>query len=135
MHRAAAVALTGSALALMLSGCAFTFPPGACSAVGWNNGVTVDAAAHGRDVFVQVCSDAGCSPEPGVEPTPETDASIPVRGDGGVFFFGFDAPDEITVRVYDGDVLLAETRESIEWTHSTDECGGPSTAPDVVLEA
>ncbi|MFS0913133.1 hypothetical protein AB3M89_15230 [Microbacterium sp. 179-I 3D2 NHS] len=119
---------------LLLAGC--TFPPGACTAIGWTNGVTIDATAYDGDVFLQVCSDAGCSLGPGAEPTPASDASVPAQGDAGSFSFGFDAPDEITVRVYDGGgVLLAESRETIDWTHSTDPCGGPSTAPPVVLEA
>ena len=47
---------------------------------------------------------------------------------------GFAAPDDITVRVYDDSgILIAETQETIAWTHSSDPCGGPSTAPPVVV--
>lgn len=132
MRRVGVVGMLGAAAAL-LTGC--TFPPEACTAIGWSNAVTIDSSAYGSDVFVQVCTDAGCSAAPGVEPTPSTDASIPERGDAGMFGFGFDAPDDITVRVYDADgILLAQSEETIDWTHSTDPCGGPSTAPPVVLD-
>ncbi|MEV4738191.1 MULTISPECIES: hypothetical protein [unclassified Microbacterium] len=132
MKRVSAVGLLVVVVAL-LAGC--SFPPGACTAIGWSNAVTIDASAYGSDVFLQVCTGAGCSPDPGVEPTPSTDLSVPERGDAWAFGFGFDAPEEITVRVYDdGGILLSETEETIDWTHSTDPCGGPSTAPPVVLE-
>ncbi|KNY06415.1 hypothetical protein [Microbacterium sp. GCS4] len=132
MKRVSAVgALVG--VVAVLSGSAF--PPGACTTIGWSNAVEIDPSAYGSDVFLQVCTDAGCSTGPGVEPTPSTDLSVPERGDAGAFGFGFDAPDHIIVRVYDdGGILLSETEEPIDWTHSTDPCGGPSTAPPVVLE-
>ncbi|PCE15875.1 hypothetical protein AUC47_10130 [Microbacterium sp. SZ1] len=129
--RRAASTVAALVLAALLTGCAT-----ACPAIGWTNSVTIDAASYGPGVALQVCSDHGCSPAPGIVPTPETDASVPQAGDDGTFFFGFDAPDEITVRVYDDTgVLLAESRETIDWTHSTEPCGGPSTAPPVVLKA
>ncbi|MBP2379317.1 hypothetical protein JOF42_002812 [Microbacterium phyllosphaerae] len=38
------------------------------------------------------------------------------------------------MRVYDDSgILIAETQETIAWTHSSDPCGGPSTAPPVVV--
>ncbi|MFJ4225479.1 hypothetical protein [Microbacterium sp. NPDC089695] len=133
MRRMGAIGILVAAVVLF-SGCAF--PPGACTAIGWSNGVEVDSSAYGEGVLLQVCSDAGCSPGPEVEPTPETDASVPAPGDDGTFSFGFDAPETITVRVYDSSAtLLSESVETIDWTHSTDPCGGPSTAPPVVLEA
>lgn len=119
-------------MAALLAGCAF--PPGACTAIGWSNGITIDSSAYDGDVFLQVCTDAGCSAAPGAEPTPSSDASVPQQGEPGSFGFGFDAPEEITVRVYDvAGFLLSETEETIEWTHSTDPCGGPSTSRPVVL--
>ncbi|MGN7947709.1 hypothetical protein ACTJKH_03080 [Microbacterium sp. 22215] len=128
MHRAS-VAAVGLVVALLLPGCATT-----CSAIGWSNGVEIDASAYGSEVFLQVCSEAGCSADPGVTPTPETDLSVPAQGDAGTFQFGFAAPDDITVRVYDDSgILIAETQETIAWTHSSDPCGGPSTAPPVVV--
>ena len=127
--RRAAVAVIGLVVALLLPGCAT-----ACPAIGWSNGVEIDASAYGPEVFLQVCSDAGCSADPGATPTPETDPSVPAQGDAGTFHFGFAAPDDITVRVYDGSgILIAETQEAIAWTHSSDPCGGPSTAPPIVL--
>lgn len=127
--RRAAVAVIGLVLALLLPGCAT-----ACPAIGWSNGVEIDASALGPDVLLQICSDAGCSAEPGATPTPQTDFSTPAQGDAGIFHFGFAAPDVITVRVYDDSgILVAETRESIDWTHSSDACGGPSTAPPIIL--
>ncbi|MFB4354453.1 hypothetical protein RAC69_14965 [Microbacterium sp. LS_15] len=132
MRRVGAVGMLVAAVTL-LAGCAF--PPGACTAIGWSNVVTIDSSAYGSDVFLQVCVDAGCSTAPGVETTPSTDLSVPERGDAGAFGFGFSAPDDITVRVFDADgILLAESEETIDWTHSTDPCGGPSTAAPVVLE-
>lgn len=129
--RRAALAVITIAAATLLTGCAT-----ACPAIGWNNGLTIDASAYGGDVFLQVCVDgAGCSTAPGAEPTPSTDLSVPEQGEPGQFGFGFSAPDAITVRVFDASgVLIAESEESVEWTHSTDVCGGPSTAPPVVLE-
>lgn len=130
MRRAAGLVLA-MASGVLLTGCAT-----ACPAIGWTNGVAIDASVHAPDVFLQVCSEHGCSPAPGVAPTPEIDPSTPTGGDDGRFFFGFDAPEEITVRVFDaGGILLAESEETIDWTHSTDRCGGPSTAPPIVLEA
>ena len=127
--RRAAVAVIGLVVAVLLPGCAT-----ACPAIGWSNGVEIDASAYGSDVFLQVCSDAGCSAGPGVTPTLETDLSVPVQGDAGTFHFGFAAPDDITVRVYDDSgILIAETQEPIDWRHSSDPCGGPSTALPVVL--
>ncbi|WP_091225736.1 hypothetical protein [Microbacterium sp. 3J1] len=128
MHRAA-VAAIGLVVALLLPGCAT-----ACPAIGWSNGVEIDASAYGSDVFLQVCSDAGCSAAPGVVPTPESEPSVPALGEAGTVHFGFAAPDEITVRVYDiSGILLSESEEPIAWTHSTEPCGGPSTAPPLVL--
>lgn len=129
MSRAAA-AIVAPVIGLLLAGCATV-----CPAIGWSNGVTIDSSAFGGDVFLQVCSDAGCSSGPGAQPTPETDSSVPAQGEAGAFHFGFAAPDRITVRVYDSaGALLAESDEQIDWTHSTDPCGGPSTAPPIVLE-
>lgn len=129
MHRAAVVVI-GLVLALLLPGCATT-----CTAIGWSNGVEIDASAYGPELFLQICSDAGCSAEPGATPTPQSDLSVPAQGEAGIFHFGFAAPDDITVRVYDGSgILVAETQESIEWTHSSAPCGGPSTAPPLVLQ-
>ncbi len=130
--RRAALAVIGIVGATLLTGCAT-----ACPAIGWSNGLTIDASAYGDDVFLQVCVDgAGCSAAPGVEPTPSTDPSIPEQGEPGEFGFGFSAPDVITVRLFDATgVLIGESDESVEWTHSTDVCGGPSTAPPVVLES
>ncbi len=128
--RRAAAAIIGPVIGLLLAGCATV-----CPAIGWSNGITIDSSAFGEGVFLQVCSDAGCSAGPGAQPTPESDSSIPVQGDAGAFFFGFAAPDRITVRVYDSaGALLAESDEPIDWTHSTDPCGGPSTAPPIVLK-
>lgn len=130
--RRAALAVITIAAATLLPGCAT-----ACPAIGWSNGLTIDASAYGDEVFLQVCVEGtGCSVAPGVEPTPSTDLSVPEQGEPGQFGFGFSAPDSITVRVFDASgVLIAESEESVEWTHSADVCGGPSTAPPVVLES
>ncbi|WP_157560162.1 hypothetical protein [Microbacterium sp. H83] len=127
--RRAAIAVAGLVCALLLPGCA-----SACPAIGWNNALTIDSSAYGPDVFVQVCSDAGCSAAPGAAPTPQTDFSVPAQGDAGTFSFGFAAPEQITVRVHDSaGILLSESEETVDWTHSPGPCGGPSTAAPLVL--
>ncbi|WP_309102531.1 hypothetical protein [Microbacterium sp.] len=129
--RKAAIAVMGFVLLLTLPACA----ENACPAIGWNNVVTVDAAAYGDDVFIQLCTDAGCSAAPGEEPTPSSDPATPVRADDTTFGFGMAAPDEALVRVYAADgSLVAESEHTISWTHSTDRCGGPSTAEPIVLQ-
>ena len=45
------------------------------------------------------------------------------------------APEEVLIRVYAaGGALLVEEEHEIEWTHSTDPCGGPSIAAPIVVE-
>ena len=130
--RRAAASLVGPVLALLLAGC--SFPPGACPAVAWNNSIAVDSSAYPGEVFIQICTDSGCSAAPGVSPTPATDFSLRT-GDGGAFHLGMTSPDRILVRVYDASgSMLSESEEPITWTRSTDPCGGPSTAPPIVLE-
>lgn len=125
-------AVPALALTLFTPGC--QLPPGACPAIAWINSISVDTSAYPGDVFVQVCTDAGCSDAPGASPTPSPDFSAP-RGDGKTFELGMSTPDVVTARVYDASgTLLAETEELIDWTRSTDPCGGPATAPPVALD-
>ena len=104
-----------------------------CPAIGWDNAIQVDASDFGDDVFVQLCTDAGCSPAPGVTRTVDEDLAVP-RGGNGVFQIGFAAPEVVTIRVYDAaGALLHDAEHNVDWTHTEGRCGGPSTAEPVVL--
>lgn len=128
--RKAAIVVMGFVLLFALPACA----ENACPAIAWNNTVTVDATAYGGDVFIQLCTDAGCSAAPGEEATPSSDPAMPVRQDETTFGFMMAVPDEAVVRVYAPDgSLIAESEHTISWTHSTDRCGGPSTAEPIVV--
>lgn len=133
MSRAAA-SIVGLVLALLLCGC--SFPPGVCPAIGWVSGVAIDSSAFGDEILVQVCVAGECSPAPGEDPATST-ASVGVsQSDAGwsaSFLSGL--PDSVTIRVYElTGALISEREYDIGWTHSTEPCGGPSTAPPIVLE-
>ena len=128
MRRAATAFLT-AALAVSLAGCAT-----ACPAIGYISILTVDASAYGDDVFVQLCVSTGCSVGPDGQETPSTDPTVPSVGEDGEFLF-MAVPEAVTARVFAADgILLAENEHEIDWTHSTEQCGGPSTARPLVLE-
>jgi len=112
------------------TGCAQT----ACPAIGWINTVEVDASAFGADVFVQFCVDAGCSAGPGEESTTSSVMGAPVQNEDGVFSLSMTTPQEAMIRVYDATgTRLQESAHDITWTHSTEPCGGPSTAAPIIL--
>lgn len=120
------------ALALLgATGCAGVV----CPAIGWSNGIEVDASAYGDDAFVQLCVDVGCSAGPAEQPTPSSEIGVPFREDDGVFTLSMTTPDEVTVRVYDASgVVLHESDHRLDWTYSADVCGGPSSVGPIVLE-
>ena len=127
------------ALGLVLTGAAATacapapFADDACPAIGWINEIEVDAARYGDGRFVQLCTDAGCSPAPGVVRTTETDLAVP-HSDGDGFQVGMTAPEKVIIRVYDAPgTLVHDAEHDIRWTHTEGRCGGPSTAERVVL--
>ncbi|MFD5216021.1 hypothetical protein [Microbacterium sp. NPDC058345] len=126
------LAVVGLALAGLLAA-ACSPDTQVCPAIGWNNHIEVDATAFGQDAFVQLCTEAGCSPQPGAHRTLPTDLSVP-SPDAGAFSVGMTAPESVTIRVYDATgALLHESERSVDWTHSPGPCGGPSTATPVVL--
>lgn len=129
MRRAAAVTLT-VLLGLALAGCAT-----ACPAIGYISVLTVDAGAYGDEAFVQLCVPGGCSAGADGTETSSSDATVPFRGqEDGEFLFTA-VSDEIIVRVFAPDgSLLTEQEHDIPWTHSEEQCGGPSTTPPLVLE-
>lgn len=120
---------------LSMSGC--VFPPGACTAIGWINTLTVDTAAVPGTAELQFCIDDECSPR--AEETPAPNEPLPVIGasrDGDEWTLALDmnAPESILIRVFGADgALLLESDEPIAWTHSGDRCGGPSSADPLVL--
>ncbi|MDQ0642111.1 hypothetical protein [Microbacterium murale] len=131
MRRMLAIGMLGLVLALGTTGCSSDL---VCPAIGWNNTVQVDASAFGDAVLVQLCVDAGCSAGPGEEPAPSSDMGMPVHAEDGVFNLSMTAPEEATIRVYDAaGTLLQESGHEIEWTHSTEACGGPGVAAPITV--
>jgi hypothetical protein len=129
MRRAAIVTLT-AALMVSLAGCAT-----ACPAIGYISVLTVDARAYGEDILVQLCVPGGCSHGPDGQETPSSDPTVPFAGEEPGEFLFMAIPDAVTAHVFAPDgTLLAEQEHDIAWTHSTAECGGPSTTPPLVLE-
>ncbi|WP_243232615.1 hypothetical protein [Microbacterium sp. CIAB417] len=130
MRRAMAVGMLGLGMLAAATGCA----PQACPAIGWISVVEVDATAVGDAVFVQLCVNATCSPAPD---SSEADApAITVTTDEHTWSFGFidlSTPENVTVRVYRAGALTDETEHAVDWTHSTEACGGPSIADPIVL--
>jgi hypothetical protein len=127
----AVVALLGGAVTGS-SGCAV-----ACPAIGWFNGATLDTSAVPDAVAVQFCVEGECSPALGTEPTSSTNLFVVTPQDDGTWVLGLDmsAPDVIDIRLFDAqNALIHESEESISWTHSTEPCGGPSTADPIVVE-
>ncbi|WP_435745945.1 hypothetical protein [Microbacterium sp. PMB16] len=128
MRRTAMATLT-ALLGLSLAGCAT-----ACPAIGYISVLTVDASAYGDDVFVQLCVPGGCSAGPDGQETPSSDPTVPNVGEEPDEFLFMSVPDEVTARVFAPDgTLLVEDDHDISWTHSTEQCGGPSTAPPLIL--
>lgn len=129
MRRAAIVTLT-ALLALSLAGCAT-----ACPAIGYISVLTVDASAYGDGVVVQLCVPGGCSTGPDGQETPSTDPTVPFVGEEAGDFLFMSVSDEVTARVFAPDgTLLDKLQHDVTWTHSTAQCGGPSTAPPLILE-
>jgi hypothetical protein len=131
----AVVALLGGAV-VGSPGCAL-----ACPAIGWFNGAGLDASAVPGVAAVQFCVEGECSPMPGagrgVEPTSSTNLFMVTAQDDGTWALGFDmsTPETVEVRLFDArNTLIHESEESISWGHSTEPCGGPSTADTIVLE-
>ncbi len=124
--------MLAAVLLVSLTACAQVFPRN-CPAIGWTNTVEVDASAYGNDAFVQLCVLSRCSVAPGEREMPSDDASVPFRGEGDTFQLGMTAPEEVLIRVYSvHGTLVAEKEHEIDWTHSTDPCGGPSIASILV---
>ncbi|WP_341945091.1 hypothetical protein [Microbacterium sp. LWH11-1.2] len=131
MRRAATTILTAALLLPALTGCAMN----ACPAIGYVSVLTVDAGAYGDDVWVQLCVPGGCSVGPDGQETPSTDPTVPFVGEEPGEFLFLAVPDAVTAHVFAADgTLLAEQEHAITWTHSTEQCGGPSTTPPLVLE-
>lgn len=131
MRRAATTILTAALLLPALTGCAMN----ACPAIGYVSVLTVDAGAYGDDVWVQLCVPGGCSVGPDGQETPSTDPTVPFVGEELGEFLFLAVPDAVTAHVFAADgTLLAENEHDITWTHSTAQCGGPSTTPPLVLE-
>jgi|GEM_PF-3162272 len=126
-------------LTLILTGALATacMPPflDVCPAIGYVTGLQVDATGIQDAAWVQLCADEACSPLPGEAES--TDLWIGASQNAGVWAFSFlsiEAPEDVTIRVTDADgVMLQESEHRIDWTHSTDRCGGPSTADQIVL--
>lgn len=134
MRRVAAVSMLALGVVLSTTACV---PPflNACPAIGYISGIAIDTSAYGDAIFVQVCAEEECSLAPDDDPSAGSgtiEASSTDSGWAVSFLAGL--PDTVTVRVYDlvGD-LVTEQAHDIDWTHSTERCGGFSTAPPVVL--
>lgn len=94
----------------------------------------VDTSAFGEAIFVQVCVENECSLAPDDDPERSTSTIWVNSSDGWDVSFMTGGPDAVRIRVFDlGGVLLGERDYDIDWTRSTDTCGGPSTAPPIVL--
>lgn len=121
----------------VLLGTTACMPPflNVCPAIGYVSGIAIDTSAYGDAIFVQVCAESECSLAPDDDPsTGEGSIGASPTDDGWSVTFLAELPDTITVRVYEpGGGLVAEQEHDIDWTHSTERCGGPSTAPPVVL--
>ncbi|MDQ0615948.1 hypothetical protein QF046_003589 [Microbacterium sp. W4I4] len=106
-----------------------------CPAIGYVTGLQVDATGITDATWVQLCADEACSPLPGE--TESTDIRIGVNEDDGIWAFSFlsiEMPDDVTIRATDADgAVLQESEHHIDWAHSTERCGGPSTAEPIVL--
>ncbi|MGN7978727.1 hypothetical protein ACTJJ4_14210 [Microbacterium sp. 22195] len=75
-----------------------------------------------------------CAPAPG-EAGPESTRMMSSQ-DEGIWGFSFldGLPEDVTLRVTDADgTVLKESDHHIVWTHSTERCGGPSTADPIGL--
>jgi hypothetical protein len=134
MRAIAVVALLGGVV-MAGSGCAV-----ACPAIGWTNAVILDTTAFPGAAAVQFCVEGECSPLPGIEPGLETTSSATLFSvtpqDDGTWALGFDmsTPDAVEIRLFDAqNALIHESEEPISWTHSTEPCGGPSTADAMVV--
>lgn len=134
MRRAAGTTVLAIAVLMGATGC---MPPflNACPAIGYISGVAIDTRAYGDAIFVQVCVETECSLAPDDDPSADGGSiGVSPTEAGWSATFLAELPDAITVRVYDlVGGLVAEQAHDIEWTHSTERCGGPSTAPPVVL--
>ncbi|WP_217181392.1 hypothetical protein [Streptomyces sp. AC495_CC817] len=134
MRRFAAV----SVLAVgVLAGTTACMPPflDVCPAIGYVSAVSIDTGAFGEAILVQVCDGEECTLGPGDDPADSTTSfgAYPAD-DGWAVTFSAAVPDTVTVRVYDlVGAEIAQGDYDIDWTHSTERCGGPSTAPPIVL--
>jgi len=108
-----------------------------CPAIGYITGIQVDASGIPDAAWLQLCADEVCSPAVGEAVSP--DIRIGVNEDAGVWAFSFlsiETPDDVTIRAMDAEgVVLQESEHHIAWTHSTERCGGPSTAKPIVLDS
>ncbi|GAB3600776.1 hypothetical protein [Microbacterium tumbae] len=131
MRKAWTAGALASALLALSAGCA----PVACPAIGWVNAITVDASALGDAVFVQLCVEEACSPAPDAVDADSSPIMVTTGEDAWAFsLIDMTTPGEVSIRVYDLEgVLLRESDHDVRWTHSTEVCGGPSTAEPVVL--
>lgn len=132
--RRAGLAIVTAMLALGLVGCATV-----CPAIGWINGITVDASAFDGAAELQFCVDDECSPRANETPaTGEVSTMLWANRDGEDWTLSLDmrAPETIVIRLFAADgSLLEESEHDIDWTPPTGQCGGASTAPPIVLEA
>ncbi|MGW8481519.1 hypothetical protein ACWGJP_00165 [Microbacterium sp. NPDC055903] len=95
----------------------------------------MDASALGDAAFVQLCVEETCSPAP--DAAGSDSSPIMVTNDQESWSFSLTSmttPEEASIRVYDPEgVLVQESAHAVSWTHSTEVCGGPSTAESIVL--
>lgn len=133
-RRAAGVDALMLASTLSLTGC---MPPfmDVCPAIGYISTVAVDANAYGDDILVQLCAGRGeCSPAPGEIESASADLWGEENVGIWVFSFPSEVPDAVTVNVFDSaGALLDESSHELDWVHSTERCGGPSTTSPIVL--
>lgn len=132
--RALAVLVLLSGAAVTATGCVMF---GACPAIGWSNGLTLDTSAVPGVDGVQFCADGECSPLPGAEPSSSTNMFVAVPQDDGTWTLRFDmsAPELVQIRLFDAQgTLIHESDQAIVWTHSDAPCGGPSTADPLILQ-
>lgn len=129
-----------AALGLMLTAsvataCALDPVDLVCPAIAHITNLDVEATDVRGATWVQLCYGEVCSPAPGT--TGGESTRIGAFEHDGVWSFAFidnAAPDTVTIRVTDaGGAVLQEGEHRIDWVHSTEPCGGPSTAERVVL--
>lgn len=129
-RRAGIVVVAGLVSLTGLAGCA----PFACPAIGWSNTLVAQldgdtsAVAH-----VQLCTDDGCAPVEGGDPSgPLGSVQLEAQDAGSwTFSIGMDRPDQVTVRTLAADgTVLSDTEVAPAWVRvgGSEQCGGPGEA-------